>query len=150
MIRDGVLLDSLRCCGELGPLYAAEARYHDSLTYDVEFCMTTMALSLKDPDNIFLVAVREGIVIGFLWGQTSYLPWSKELIATDNVFYILPEFRGGLYGVKLIRRYEEIAKERGAKQIALSIASGITEGRTSELYTHLGYHKVGIQHRKEL
>jgi GNAT superfamily N-acetyltransferase len=149
MIRQANELDIL-ALAKLAKDYAEEANHHDSLEFDMQYAMMSVATSFMHPDHCFLVAVQEGKLVGFLWGLVTPLPWSPALIAIDNVLYIKPELRGKAHGVRLIRKYEQWAEGRGAKQVSISIASGITEDATCNLYRKLGYHLVGSQFRKEI
>lgn len=149
MVREATELDLLKLM-ELGRDYALEANYHDSLPYDEEFAVNSAINSLLHPNYNIFVAVHEGEVVGFLWGSVSPMPWSPALIAIDNILYIKPEHRGRILGVRLIKAYEEWAIGMGAKQVSISIASGLNEDKTCKLYERLGYHSVGRQYRKEV
>lgn len=149
MVREANELDLMRLM-ELGRAYAVEADHHDSLPYDDNFAVNSAINSLLHPDYCILVVESEGEIVGFLWGAVSPLPWSPHLIAFDQVLYIQPECRGMKLGIQLIKAYEEWAIGRGAKQVSISIASGITEEKTKQFYSNMGYHHVGTQYRKEV
>lgn len=149
MVRLANELDIIRLM-QLGVEYSKEAKYHDSLPYDPEFAAVNAMQTLDSPDACLIIAEHDGDIIGFIWGAASCLPWSPIPIAMDIILYIKPEHRGGMYGVRLIKAYEEWSRGIGCKQVSLSVASGITEEKTCKLYSKLGYQKVGQQHRKEL
>ena len=150
MIRAAHELDVPRLA-VLAELYTSEVHHHDSMTFDLEFAMSNIATAMMHEDSCILVCVdKSGEVIGFFWGFVTPLPWSRELIGIDNVLYVMPSVRGKAHGVRLIKAYEQWVKRRGAKQVSLSIASGITEEATGKLYQRMGYEKIGFQYRKEI
>lgn len=149
MIRQANELDILKLA-QLAEAYSKEVNHHDNLEFDMEYAMMSVVTSFMHPEHCFFVAVVNGEIIGFLWGLVTPLPWSPALIAIDNVLYVKPESRGTAHGARLIRKYEQWAKSRGAKQISISIASGITDEATCNLYKILGYNLIGSQYRKEV
>lgn len=86
-----------------------------------------------------------GMIVGFV--APHY--FTEALIAADLLCYVLPENRGGTYGYRLIKKFEQWAYERGASIVTLGITTGVTTERTASLYKKLGYQQSGILLRKE-
>jgi len=101
-------------------------------------------------DSVILLAFSDSIPAGFLWGGCYEIPWSDKKLAMDTLLYVKPEFRGTKAGWLLMLAWERWAKEQGAVEVQISIASGIHEERTGSFYERLGYTKTGTQYRKEV
>jgi len=134
----------------MGLAYSKETDTHDSFDYDLDTVMLQLSLAVVDPNAQILVAIKDNTVIGFIWGVITHLPWSTEVIALDNILYIVPCCRGEIHGIRLIRAYESWAESKNATQVSISIASGITEDRTCNIYKRLGYSYIGSQYRKDI
>lgn len=149
MIRKATLLD-LPFLAKLGEAYAAEAKHHEGFCINPDRMMNGAAAAISDPDSCVLLAVKGTTTVGFLYAVLSYFLWSDTPVAIDQLLYTVPEVRGQRYGVSLVRAYERWAASRGVSHVRLSIASGITEDRTCELYERLGYPKIATIHQKEV
>lgn len=148
MIRRAIELDIFRL-GVLADKYAKEDESHLSLPYDREHMMMNFASALQDTSHNILVSVQGNEIVGFIWGTVTCLPWTPAKLGLDNIFYVLPEYRGR-HGVLLIRAYEEWCIQEGAGQISISVASGINVERTCKLFKRMGFKPTGYQYRKEV
>jgi GNAT superfamily N-acetyltransferase len=88
-------------------------------------------------------------IFGTLIGAVTTYPYSKALIAGDYIWYIIPESRGGMTGVRLMRMMETWAKDRGAVSMETGSTSGI-DNRANGLMERLGFSPVGMLMRKGL
>ncbi|AHN84654.1 putative acetyltransferase (endogenous virus) [Gutovirus Vc1] len=148
IVRQATLLDLLSLA-PLGQLYAEEAQGHQNYPFDLEHCLSNAALTIVDEDGCFLVAFDGDDPVGFLWGSARVLPWSKAKLAFDTILYVKPEKRKSSVGYKLMRAWEEWAKEHNAVEVQISIASGIHEEQSISFFKKLGYSYIGQQLRKE-
>ncbi len=149
IIRQATLLDLLTLA-PLADRYAVEAQGHQRFTFDLETALKNAALTIVDEDGCLLV-VYDGLkAVGFLWGSARALPWSKEKLAFDTILYVVPEKRKTSVGYKLMRAWEQWAKQQHAVEVQISIASGIHEGQSIAFFEKLGYSYIGQQFRKEV
>lgn len=136
---------------KLGERYVVEAGAYIDIPYNPELAAGRMLEALQDDDQLFLVYVREGEVVGLLWAAYGpFLIWSSECIVTDIVLYVMPEYRGTKGSLSLISAYRKWAESKGAKEARLSVASGIHEDKTGRLYNKLGFEHLGSQYRRKL
>ncbi len=106
---------------------------------------------LYDDDNCFLaVAKLNGSVAGFISGWVSQMYFSKTLSAKNNLWYVLPQHRGSMIGIRLLKMFEAWASDKGAKILVGGTSSGISMSRSNKLIERLGYEPVGSEYRKVL
>jgi|TARA_R100000479_G_C6303986_1_gene171394 GNAT superfamily N-acetyltransferase len=89
-------------------------------------------------------------VVGMIVGFVAPHYFTQATIAADLLCYVTPEKRGGTYGFRLIKAFEQWAYEQGASMVTLGITTGINTERTARLYEKLGYKQSGLILRKEL
>lgn len=153
MIRPASFLD-IPLIINLGNRYVEEevkAIGHHSAVWDADVSAQNLCQSMHLPDGFLWVAVVDGEVVGFLWAACHPLaPWDLTKVASDFLFYIVPEHRGSMLGWRLLRQYKVWAKERGCSEARLSLASGINEERMGRLYDKLGFASFGTVFRLQL
>ena len=106
---------------------------------------------LYDDDRCYLsVATFDGEIVGFISGWLHRLYFSNTLAAQTNLWYVLPKHRGGMVGVRLLKKFESWAEDEGAKFIVGGTSSGISMPETNRLIERFGYEAVGSEYRKVL
>lgn len=146
MIRRACFLDIPEIIN-LGNRYVEEevkAVAHHSAVWDANESANNLCQALTC-DHLFLyVAVDDGQVVGFLWaGAHQMAPWNNVLVASDYLFYIVPEKRGTRLGYRLIKEFKAWAEALGCLEVRLSIASGINEKRVGKMFGLLGFEPFG-------
>lgn len=99
---------------------------------------------LLNAPGILLVAVRGDEIVGLMAGLVSEHFFSNAKMATDLAVYVIPEARGGMAGVALIKAFEKRAKELGADECQPGVSAGISDELAVELYERLGYTRRSI------
>ena len=82
------------------------------------------------------------VLVGAVVFHTSALSFSAMQVAYDVIFYVSPGSRKSNYGIRLVRRYQQWAKERKLLPIVVSM-SGISD-RIESLYRRAGFIKMGL------
>lgn len=88
--------------------------------------------------------------IGFLVGVATGAFHRQGIVAEQKLCYVSPTARGSLAVKLLIRAFERWARINGATQIFTGTANQRYAERTSKLFEHLGYARVGSLHVKEI
>lgn len=149
-VREATVWDVMPAM-KLGERYVVEAGAYIDIPYDPELAAGRMLEAISDDNQLFLVLVKEGGVVGLLWAAYGpFLIWSSECITTDIVVYVMPEHRGTRGSLQLLASYREWSEAKGAKEVRLSVASGIHEDKTGRLYNKLGFEHLGSQYRRKL
>lgn len=146
MIRQACFLDIPEIIN-LGCRYVEEevrVVAHHSAEWNAEMSACGLIDAYSRPDQFLYVAVVDGEIVGFLWAVAHQLaPWNPAMVASDYLFYIVPERRGTMLGVRLIKAYKSWAESLACVEARLSIASGIHEEQTGKLYQRLGFSSFG-------
>lgn len=124
----------------LGSAMHVESRY-SRFDYDEEKYRGLVERVISH--GIALVAEANGEVAGVFLGVVSPHFFGNDLCSTDFIQYVLPRFRGGMTGIRLIKTYIEEARRAGVKDICIGNSSGIATERTGKLYERLGFQLHG-------
>ena len=99
----------------------------------------------------FLVAANaQDQVVGGLLGVMEQHIFSPGWCASVMHYDVLPEARGGGYAVRLLKAFEQWAKNRKAIEINLGINSGGDFERVGRFAARMGYSKIGENYVLEL
>ena len=85
----------------------------------------------------------EGKLVGMVIGLCGpILPFTSDIVATQHFLYLLPAYRGGNWGKRLIDAFVSRAKTLGAKDIIFSNGFGGGDS-VDKLFEHCGLQKTG-------
>ena len=97
----------------------------------------------------FLVAIgADQRVVGALIGVMEQQIFSDAHTASVMHFDVLPEARMGGHGVRLLKAFEQWARNRNAWEVFFGVNSDTEVEMLSRFATKMGYHKVGENHVK--
>lgn len=97
----------------------------------------------------FLVATgAEQRVVGALIGVMEQQIFSDAYTASVMHFDVLPEARMGGHGVRLLKAFEQWAKNRNALEVFFGVNSNTEVEMLSRFATKMGYRKVGENYVK--
>ena len=92
---------------------------------------------------VMLVAVDGADVVGMLAGQFIE-PWfTQELMASEDLFFVRKDKRGGSLAYRLFKEFVAFSKARGATQIRAGISTGKAGYGAGRLYEKFGLQCVG-------
>jgi len=114
-------------------------------------CITTGMGSVIDM-NMSLVADDGDRIVGFLFGIVGPLWFAQHIqVAVELAWWVDPEHRG-LAGVRLLQTFEQLARERGLRYVAMSdlVLNGSEQSPASRILGHFGYTLCERMHAKEI
>ena len=88
--------------------------------------------------GVMLVAEHDGKLIGMLCAHIDPATFTPAVIAAELVWWMEPEFRGGMSAVRLVRAAEGDARAKGATVFNMCILS-TSPPEAAELLKMLGY-----------
>jgi len=143
MIRQ-MVTDDIEALTSIGAAMHLESAYRHT-EYSADKCRALGENIVASPRLVGLVSEINGEINGFFIGVVSEHYFSDTLMASDLLLYVLPEYRNGLSGVRLIKSYIEWAKESGVESdnIQLGQTAGIDPAVVDRLYKKLGFHPSG-------
>lgn len=143
MIRE-LTAEELPLVAAMGVHFYQEANLPGTIKPEVFVRTWSTFLDLKIA--ILLGAFQDGLV-GTLGAVMCPDPCDGDLVAQEMFWYVLPEHRG--FGMRLLKGYERMARERGAKRISMVHLHAINEN-LGAIYERGGYRKLETQYMKEL
>ena len=116
------------------------------MTLDLDKSASYLISLILNTSGDYFVWVAEndaGEVVGGMAGYCVPSWFGPDKLASDISLFIKPEARGGMAAVRLIKKFIEWAKERGAKQIRPGVSTGEIGSAAEGLYSKLGLSRVG-------
>jgi N-acetylglutamate synthase-like GNAT family acetyltransferase len=98
---------------------------------------------LADNDQLHIVTVRKsGELVGYIAGIIkTHLHYKSTLHCFTDVFYLKPECRKGMIGVKLFQVYQKTLKARGVKKAFIASKCHLD---MSKLFDRFGWHRTEV------
>ena len=134
-------VDALIALGEAGAL---ETRYNGQ-SYDPPKIRRQIEAYFRDERRkyIWLIALRNGELQGFLFGSVEEYWFTQALGANMIVWYVAKEARGSAMAVKLLLAFRGWAANRQATELTLSVTSGLNAEKTGRFLRRMGFRPCG-------
>jgi GNAT superfamily N-acetyltransferase len=147
MIREMTKAD-MPTCIKLGRQMHDESFYREN-DYDEEKLWALWDLHVADPLQFCMkVAEKDGDVIGLFVGYRYEHFFGYDICSSDLLLYVTPEHRGSSTAVRLIKAYEQWARDSSVTEIQIGVSTGVREERTARLFEKLGFGDRAIYYRK--
>lgn len=142
----------LQALVELGACMHALTRFRSQAYNAQKVAQSFVSLMRQGQHNyVFLVAESaKGDVVGGLIGLVEQQIFSDAWTASIMHYDVLPEARMGGYGVRLLRAFEQWAKNRKVIEISFGINSEDDMALTGKFAGRMGYRKVGENYVREV
>jgi N-acetylglutamate synthase-like GNAT family acetyltransferase len=108
-----------------------------------------IAKILEVPTAVVFVAEAKEVV-GFICGVLHDQFFTQQKFANDMALFVDPVHRGSSAAFRLIKAFENWAKEKGVSHIWLGQSVGQNIDSTAEFYSRLGYTLAGVNTVKEV
>lgn len=134
---------------ELKPVHAAHwqetERYRHGIALNPDY---NYMINAERSGRFMLFTVRnQSGVVGNCMMYLSRSTHTQRWVAEEDTIFILPEYRKGRLGVRLIRYVEDVLRNMGVTEIRVTVKTVNDVGR---LLSHLGYNHTGNQLTKTL
>jgi hypothetical protein len=124
----------------LGCMFHEQAFGNDILEYDIDDCIVSLEGFIGQPNFICMVADVGGRFVSFGSLILSPVYFNHSHISCEELFWWAdPESNYPGIGMKLKKRMEEEAKDRGALSIQMKSISALNGERMANLYIRNGY-----------
>lgn len=133
---------------------AYESDNHDS-SYDPDYARTDASAlyvknKIKSLDSLFLVAIENNEIVGFLAGTLHKRPKARKTVrpASLDELYVEEKFRNQGVGKEMISRFQDWAKKQGANK--LKVGTFHKNERALHVYKDLGFKDHIIKLEKDI
>lgn len=103
----------------------------------------------RERHNCFIMYDEE-LPVGVIFCSAYKTLYSKRVVSEQNMWYVLPEYRGTRVALSLLRAYEYWARSVGASRSFTGSSTKVHAERIKSTLIKLGYDCVGSQLVKEL
>lgn len=93
--------------------------------------------------NLLVVSEEAGILTGFFFGFIAPFYFSEATFASEELWYVLPEYRGGRDGLRMISAFVEWAKANGVIEISAGVSLGVNNERAGRALRAFGFSPSG-------
>lgn len=132
----------------IGEAFAKEANYPGGWSWPA-FSSMWAALVNNGPGTIF-IATEEGRLAGALGAAFMPDPYSGQLTALEQFWYVLPAFRKTRVGMELFQAFQEEARKRKAKKMVMVHLASLTPESLQKFYEREGFKLAEQTFWKEL
>ena len=145
-------LDDIDATVEMGRAMIKETRYKSYDFNGERFGSTLKGIieSERGAHCLFVASNAEDQIIGCLIGCVEQHIFSEEPVASVVVFGVLPKYRMGGAGLKLLTAFKKWAENRGAIEITAGVSSGIDLGKMDTFLRKLGFQLTGGNYSMQL
>jgi GNAT superfamily N-acetyltransferase len=138
--------EDLPVVADIGKLFFEEGKLPGKLIPDV-FVRTWTSFLASGTGGILLLE-NDGLPIGML-GFLKYPDINDgETVMSETFWYVKPDQRGG--GIRLLRKFEETAREQGAKRVMMAHLKSLMPEELAHLYVRRGYQPTETNYLKVL
>ena len=88
--------------------------YQKTVPFDWDTMGDWVSDRVSDSGSLVAGAWSGSDLVGSVIGLTFSPPYSNRVVAGDYIWYVKPEYRGGMVGVRLLRMFENWALDAGA------------------------------------
>lgn len=146
MIRNATEADEERVLAMAKDFYAVSG-YEQTIPYDRETCAELFHASLNM--GLCAVAEKDGEVIGFVLGMAAPSMMNKHYyIGAELAWWVEPEHRKGMAGIKLLRHIEKSASQMNLSMWSMMALEELNPDGVERLYLNSGYQKTESTYSK--
>lgn len=120
----------------------AEGRYKN-VVFDKKKVIAGILLQLANMILVGFVEEKDKKIVGAVIGFVDQYFFSDEYLLRDRGFFVLPHYRKGKSGAKLLKAYAAAGSKLGVKEILISNSYLDDPNALDLLYKKCGFEKVG-------
>lgn len=123
--------------------------HYKKLDIDKQKMYNLLYSKLSDPDFFCMLVFEDSEIVGGLCAYIAQPIFSSDRIAYDQLFYMQPDFKNLKAVVRLLSKYVEWAKERGAIECRMCSSTGYNQQGFTKLCNRYGFKQFEIGFVKE-
>ena len=145
MIREATV-DDVPSLVEMGARFIAETGYRNHIAINPRALANLMIGLIDAVSGVIFVSEKDGKPVGMIGAHVYMHPMSLESVGAETFWWVEPEARGKGSGIRLLKKAEAWADERGAVRMQMVAPNE----RVAKVYSALGYTKIEEQYQKDI
>lgn len=145
MIREATI-DDVPSLVEMGKRFISETNYNRQIATNPTALADLMMRLIHATAGVIFVSEMNGKAVGMIGAHVYMHPMSWECCGAETFWWVEPEARGKGSGIRLLKKAEQWADEKGAVRMQMVAP---TE-KAARVYTALGYVKLEEQYQKDI
>lgn len=136
---------------EMGRAFFDESGFGAETAFDPESTKRTVEHLIGGGDGIVLVAERGGHVVGCAGAIAFPYYFNLATRAGQELFWwVHPDHRGSILGVRMLQRLEQWAKDAGCRTFTMIDISCLEGSPAARIYQRMGYRPSEQSHIKKV
>ena len=127
----------------MGEYAMHESPHYRKFEYNSSKAMDALIDKIESDTCLVLTIEDNDQVVGFFIGHEYTLFYRNTKCATDDIFYIMPAWRGGKIAKDVLAEYDNWCRERDVEYAHLGTTMGIDDNNVIGLYKGLGFEQIG-------
>jgi len=125
-------------------VYPETGEHWQNVRFSREALRATLTQFMPATSGAVLIAIEGNRLVGFAICFLNRYFFSEDLYASDLSFFVCKDRRGSSTGPRLIAAMRAFATDRGAKELLLTVNSGIAVERAAKFLESRGARRIGV------
>jgi hypothetical protein len=96
---------------------------------------------------ICIIAIEDDKIVGIIMGTVAPCDFNCDIIiATEIMWFVTKRRRNTMVGIKLFKKFEEVASERGSTHIAMGHMENLHPDKLKDFFIKQGYKPMQTQY----
>ncbi len=117
---------------------------------DRELVRDNLARAIEHPEAVLVLIAERDSPVGFMVAFMAFHTFSRERLAVQELFYVLPDHRGTFLPAAMMRKFMAWAKTYGALHASASVHSSADPEKTGRFFQAFGFKFAGGHYMKLL
>lgn len=149
LILRAATVEDLARLGTLACEFYAETKFARDV-FSLDRFMALWKSLIESGMGVIFLLFSEDVPIGALGAVAHQEPYSDSVIAQEMFMFINKDHRCGSGMLRLLRSYEQWAKERGCSQVRIAHLQDLQPERLGALYERRGYEPVEVSYARQI
>tara|TARA_R110000824_G_scaffold8436_1_gene38303 strand:+ start:2447 stop:2893 length:447 start_codon:yes stop_codon:yes gene_type:complete len=133
---------------EISEDFLKESAWGNRVEINKEKVKNYFLAAMRNPRMFGIVALKEDNPVGFMIGCLLEFSYSKDKFAKQLELYVVPEERGKMAGLQMMKKFIDWSKMNEAKEVIFDVSN--QAGSFDKLAKRLGMEEIGTSYRRVL
>lgn len=133
---------------DLAQTMAWESSEYRDIEFERDIVAQNFFTRFYSRTGVIFIAERNTRMIGFITGKLTPYLFSSAKQVSEESWYVLPDFRGGMVGPKLLKYLQEWGVKQGARETIVAPGIKANSERITRLLEKMGFQQSGYVLRK--